>query len=112
MSEFLHYSYMHSTPTTTEVVDKIRDCRTVLREHVNGAPLCEGEALATVEDFAARYQSCMDCHQAVSHARGLVGHTDSDLQKAFLHIDGVIGACTATLGANNGRIPPVVHLKK
>ncbi len=112
MSEFLQYSYMNSAPTTEEVVDKIRDCRTVLRGHINGAPLCQGEALNTVEDFSARYQSCMDCHQTVSHARGLVGHTDSDLQKAFLHIDGVIGACTATLGADAVRVPSAVYSNK
>lgn len=112
MSEFYRYAYQRSVPTSEEVADKIRNCRTALQNGINGAPLCEGEALATADDFSARYQSCMDCFRAVSNARGLVGHTDSDLKNAFSHIDGVIQACTVTLGANSDPMPPPVYLKK
>lgn len=106
MSDFLRYSLMRITPTQEEIAERIRDCRAVLGNNVNGAPLCQGEALDTAEDFAARYAACMECHQAVSNARGLVGHADSDLKRAFAHIDGVLDGCTATLGANVDEVPP------
>lgn len=109
MSEFLRYKYLQLAPTPEDVVQKIRDCRTVLGSNVNGAPLCQGESLTTVEDFSHRYAACMECHTAVSNARGLVGHPDSNLKEAFAHIDGVVDACTAALGAVTGPIPPPVY---
>lgn len=112
MSDFLRYSLMRTPPTREEVAEKIRDCRAVLGGSVNGAPLCQGEALDTAEDFADRYAACMECHQAVSNARGLVGHADSNLKRAFAHIDGVLDGCTATLGAHVDKVPPPDSGKK
>lgn len=104
MSEFSRFKHMGGSPTPEDVARRIRDCRNVLKS-VNGATICEGESLKTVDDFAARYSACMACYRATSNARGLVGHSEADLNEAFARIDGVLDACTATLGANAGRLP-------
>ena len=88
---------MRTVPAREEVAGKIRDCREILAKNVHGAPVCRGEALETAEDFAARFTSCMTCYRAVSNARGLIGHADSDLKTAFAHIDTVLSACNAAM---------------
>ena len=105
MPEFIRYKYALTAPTAEDVAMKIRDCRTALGAGINGAPLCQGEALNTAEDFSDRYSACMECYRATSDARGLIGHTDENLGKAFAHIDGVLDACTAALGADTDRLP-------
>lgn len=112
MSDFLRYTLMRTPPTREEVAEKIRDCRTVLKSGVHEAPLCRNEALDTAEDFSTRYFACMECHQAVSGVREIVGYADSDLREAFAHIDGVLDACAAMLGADTGKLPPPVPEKE
>ncbi len=112
MPEFARYKYSLTAPTAEDVAMKIKDCRAALGAGINGAPLCEGEALRTAEDYANRYSACMECFRATSNARGLVGHTDEDLKKAFAHIDGVLDACTASLGAASDPVPPPVPHRK